>query len=189
MKSSVSDRKRRANRANAQKSTGPRSPEGKRRSSRNALKHGLLAREVLVVGECREDLAGLARRLHGQLCPVGELEQLLVDRIVASLWRLRRCLRQETAAIEHERKETSNDDDTEEMRRDRDAGVAFRRQYLEPLARYETALERQVYRALNTLERLQAARAGPPPAPSAVIAAPPGRPALPFSPQSDEKAP
>jgi hypothetical protein len=44
----VSERKLSANRANAQKSTGPRTPEGKRRVARNAVKHGILAREVFI---------------------------------------------------------------------------------------------------------------------------------------------
>jgi len=47
MKKVVSNRQRLANRQNSQQSTGPQSPGGKARSSRNALKHGLLAKEVM----------------------------------------------------------------------------------------------------------------------------------------------
>jgi hypothetical protein len=44
-----------ANRANAQKSTGPRTPEGKETAAPNALKHGLFARETVIRGEKEEE--------------------------------------------------------------------------------------------------------------------------------------
>jgi hypothetical protein len=47
----VSSRKRAANRANARKSTGPRTPEGKARSSRNAISHGIYCQNLLLPGE------------------------------------------------------------------------------------------------------------------------------------------
>jgi hypothetical protein len=73
-----------ANRRNAQKSTGPRTVEGKRHASLNALKHGLLSRECLVTGESEADLVDFGKRLRVQLAPIGELELLLADRIVSS---------------------------------------------------------------------------------------------------------
>ena len=48
-----------ANRANAQKSTGPKTSEGKAASRMNATKHGLLSREVLVSGENEQELTAL----------------------------------------------------------------------------------------------------------------------------------
>ena len=60
----VSERRLKANRRNAQHSTGPRSPEGKARVRHNALKHGLLAKEAVIAsGEGRESPAQF-RRLH-----------------------------------------------------------------------------------------------------------------------------
>src|SRR5215217_9010580 len=61
----------------------------------NALKHGLLSRETLLAGEDEEALRELGERLRDELQPVGELENFLVDRIVACLWRLRRLGRVE----------------------------------------------------------------------------------------------
>ena len=55
----------RANRKNARKSTGPKTPEGKARSSRNALKHGLLARHVIIDDDPNEDPAEFNRILEG----------------------------------------------------------------------------------------------------------------------------
>ena len=47
----TTDKQRKANRQNAKKSTGPRTEEGKARSSQNGLKHGLLARDAVMAGE------------------------------------------------------------------------------------------------------------------------------------------
>ena len=79
-----------ANGQNAQKSTGPRTPEGKSVSSLNALKHGLLSQETLLPGEDEALLTSLSERLRAELRPEGELEDLLVDRITSVVWRLRR---------------------------------------------------------------------------------------------------
>ena len=81
-----------ANRLNALKSTGPRTLAGKAMVAHNATKHGLLSRESLVKGESEADLVGFGKRLRAQLAPVGELELLLVDRIVSTAWRLRRLV-------------------------------------------------------------------------------------------------
>src|SRR6478736_4887806 len=85
-----------ANRLNALKSTGPRTLAGKAMVAHNATKHGLLSRESLVKGESEADLVDFGRRLRAQLAPVGELEFLLVDRIVSTAWRLRRLVSVET---------------------------------------------------------------------------------------------
>ncbi|UCC30692.1 MAG: hypothetical protein JSU86_00140 [Phycisphaerales bacterium] len=99
----VSEKQLKANRRNALKSTGPRTPEGKERSSRNALKHGLLAREVVIRdGDGAENPAefdALYERFVDELQPVGVLEEALVERIAVSHWRLRRALRFEVGAV------------------------------------------------------------------------------------------
>jgi len=92
----TSEKKAEANRRNALKSTGPKTPEGKAAVRLNALKHGLLSQEILLPGEDEEALRELGERLRDELQPVGELENLLVDRIIASYWRLRRVARLET---------------------------------------------------------------------------------------------
>jgi len=95
----TSDKKAGANRCNARKSTGPRTPEGKSAVRLNALRYGLLSTEVLLPGEDGEALrGGLGEHLRAELQPAGELENLLVDRVVATLWRLRRLGRVEPAS-------------------------------------------------------------------------------------------
>ncbi len=92
-----------ANRANARKSTGPKTPEGLAVSKMNALKHGILSREVLVRGlhrkESGRELAALHQRFWKELDPVGPVEEMLVDQIVTTHWRLRRALTAESGEI------------------------------------------------------------------------------------------
>lgn len=85
MEQKTSQRKIESNRQNALKSTGPKTPEGKRAVRYNALKHGLLAREVVIDSddgkENRGDFETLLSQLEEDLQPVGMLEQMLVEKI------------------------------------------------------------------------------------------------------------
>jgi hypothetical protein len=91
-----------ANRANALKSTGPKTPEGKAASKMNAVKHGILSREVLVSREDHQELTALQEWFQEDLQPVGPMEVMLVDQIVATHWRLRRLLAAESGEIQRE---------------------------------------------------------------------------------------
>jgi hypothetical protein len=92
-----------ANRLNAQKSTGPRTATGKAASSRNARKHGHLARAVLVnshsLHESSREFKKVCADYYTSLKPVGPIEEMLVDRIVAAVWRLRRVRHAESGEI------------------------------------------------------------------------------------------
>ncbi len=76
----VSLKKIEANRRNALRSTGPKTPAGKARVRLNALTHGLLSREIVLPDEDQVALAQLARRLRVDLQPIGEREELLAER-------------------------------------------------------------------------------------------------------------
>ncbi len=96
-----------ANRENAKKSTGPRTPEGKAHVSKNALKHGLLAQDSVIPGE---DPAEFDRHLtlyQDTYNPANYVERELVLQIADSAWRMRRLSRIEatvmTAGIERTR--------------------------------------------------------------------------------------
>jgi len=164
---SISERKLAANRANALVSTGPRTAAGKAVSSRNALKHGLLSSQILLEHEDVEELKALREGLYADLQPVGTLEEVLVERIIASAWLHRRALQAETALMEWEhglamRWEPELWENNKKWRHDQRAHravfemVADHR--LEKIQRYETTKERQMYKALHELQRLQAAR-------------------------------
>ncbi len=91
----TSDKQADANRRNALKSTGPKTPEGKNAVRLNALKHGLLSQELLLPGEDEAALMGLTERLMADLQPEGTLEILLVEDVIVAYWRLRRFRRVE----------------------------------------------------------------------------------------------
>jgi hypothetical protein len=88
-----------ANRRNAQRSTGPKTEEGKARSSGNALTHGLTAQRNLLDDEDAERFEALCEHLRSELKPVGVLEELCVDRLAQTLWRLRRVPVYEAAIL------------------------------------------------------------------------------------------
>ena len=201
-----------ANRRSARKSTGPKTPEGKATVRQNARKHGLLSQEVLLPDEDEEALQELGERLRNELQPVGELENLLVDRILSLTWRLRRLSRVEAGIFAWELYDElaeradreahdhgtllmdvlmASDTSVSEthrrrdalaragkMRAKRDAEASLGRTFIRDagnanafskLLRYETAIERGLYKALHELERRQAARqGGNVPAPMAV---------------------
>jgi|SRR5215207_676443 len=91
----TSAKKAEVNRRNALKSTGPKTPEGKAAVRLNAVKYGLLSEQVLLPGEDEAALKELSEHLRAELQPVGYLEDLLVERISAAYWRLRRLGRVE----------------------------------------------------------------------------------------------
>jgi hypothetical protein len=164
-----SARKAAANRQNALKSTGPKRPDGKAVVRLNALKHGLLSTEILLPGEDEGALRELAERLTAELQPMGELENLLVDRITSLLWRLRRLARVEAGVFLQESYGDVRDSDASTL------GLAFitdgnGANAFSNLSRYETTMERGLYKALHELQRLQANRvaAGSIPLPLAV---------------------
>ena len=92
-----------ANRRNARKSTGPRTPEGKARSSLNAVTHGLFASTpVLFVSghsEQEADRNRLVSALSKELFAESALEHYLVERIVNLAWQLLRVERVATHPI------------------------------------------------------------------------------------------
>lgn len=92
-----------ANRVNALKSTGPSTAAGKTIASRNSIRHGLLAREIVIDNgegaEDRQSFDALLTDLTRQFAPRGPIEEMLVEKIAVAYWRLRRAHRYETGLI------------------------------------------------------------------------------------------
>ena len=99
----LSGKKIAANRANAQRSTGPRTEQGKARSKLNSLKHGLLASEAVTIsveGEAaHHEFEALCDSLEQEHEPRTPTEELLVQKFALAAWRLRRLVRFEQKTI------------------------------------------------------------------------------------------
>jgi hypothetical protein len=106
----VSERKRAANRANASKSTGPRTVRGKEKSSRNALKHGLLSQRTPVLPfEDEFEYRTLADAMMRDFAPAGVVQREVVTRIVQINWKMRRIPAIEAALLEHAFRDISDE--------------------------------------------------------------------------------
>jgi hypothetical protein len=88
-----------ANIANARFSTGPRTDEGKQRSSKNSLKHGLTAKTVLIPGEDPADYQAFAAAYQLDLDPQNAVECALVQEVIDLQWRLLRISRLEARIL------------------------------------------------------------------------------------------
>src|SRR5262245_45086007 len=88
-----------ANRQNAKNSTGPRTEAGKRRSRRNALRHGLTAETVIEVHEDARAYGALQRAVSADYRPRTNFEIELMARLVSLLWRLRRAVAIESGLL------------------------------------------------------------------------------------------
>lgn len=206
----TSERQAAANRRNALRSTGPNTPEGKEHAKLNALRHGLRAETLVLPDEDPAEFERFQQALIAELAPAGELEAVLVERIVVLAWRLRRVGRIEArvfvycdqsqvaraargkvqsirnrlqeqllarsvlpedqqayrqASLEAEQAERQ----AEASRPTQAAAFGDENNLLANVSRYETTLERSLFKALHELERLQARRAGQAVAPPAVL--------------------
>src|ERR1700732_4561178 len=85
-----------ANRRNALRSTGPKTHEGKQRSRRNAVRHGLTAETVVVSLEDIEDYRAFEAAITADYDARTAVERELVLRLASLLWRLRRAPALET---------------------------------------------------------------------------------------------
>jgi hypothetical protein len=144
-----------ANHANALKSSGPRSSEGRAVSAMNGRKHGLRAESAaLLPSESREHWNQLVLELRNDLQPEGEVEELLVERVACATWKLRRAAAFETGALIAE--------DAEEIGTGKAAWRDMNKgQTLQLVVKYTKSAEASMYAALHELERRKARRALP----------------------------
>ncbi len=157
-----------ANRANAQKSTGPRTPEGKAAVARNAVKHGLRARAAVLHGEDWEEYACFREEMLEELVPDGVQEMELATRIVDLTWRLRRAGRYQDALFEalydkyaaEEAEAAAGSDSGASARGDRVLGRMLLADFsgervLERAQQYERRIESSLSRAWADLRQLR----------------------------------
>lgn len=154
-----------ANRRNAQHSTGPRSKQGKSRVAFNALKHGLTAKHEVLPDERLEDWEAFTRRLWKSFNPTTPLLEELAQDIIGCLWRLRRIRIIDAAIYQARAQEFTSDAPT--------AILHTLRRYsgdLANLSRYETALTRRLIAMLHEYGRLKESGADEPVVPAELTA-------------------
>ena len=91
-----------ANRRNSLRSAGPKSRTGKAVSKMNAMKHGLLAADLVVGDEDPAEFTRVLKHLVDEFQPQDPLEEQLVERVAACMWRLRRLYRVEAGILTYE---------------------------------------------------------------------------------------
>ena len=133
-----------ANQANSQHSTGPRTAAGKARVSRNAVRHGLTARHLVIREDEHEQFDALESSLATELDPQGALETITFQELLHAAWNLQRFRR-----IEAEVSTGASEDFT--------AGHITA--VLDRLTRYQARAQRAFYKAQAELRILQTNRA------------------------------
>jgi hypothetical protein len=154
-----------ANQANATRSTGPKTPEGKARSRANSFKHGMTGEGIVL---SNEDAAEVDRRLaafEAELKPSGEIGRALVRRAAVLSVRMDRGVSQETAHLSERVRQAEADflapeglDEgaVAQLRAEAGARAMFDPSKEACLARkYEAAAERGFFRALKELRLIE----------------------------------
>ena len=166
-----------SNRRNAEKSTGPKTPDGKRRASQNAVRHGLTAETVIAPLEDPADYRGFELSVTAAYDAETAVERELVLRLASLLWRLRRATSVETGLLQIQCELSGASDPAPSLRGEGcevveifqsghvGSSEALARCFLgladldngmfERLGRYEAALWRQVSQTIFALQHLQ----------------------------------
>ena len=152
-----------ANRANALKSTGPRTASGKLASSKNALTHGLLSREMLVGGEDPAHYDALLDSLIDDFAPHGANEQMLVEKLAIALWKMKRLHGAEAATVKRNQMNTraqyASKTEIEKVGLITEQAMQALPANSLSFIRYQAQLEGQYYRAMTMLQLVQERRA------------------------------
>ena len=99
-KKTLTEAVRAANQANAEKSTGPRTDRGKENSRPNAVRHGLLSKNLFLKTdeeklEFRDLLLAFLNEFHAD----GFVEEVLVEEIASCFWKMQIALGLETREL------------------------------------------------------------------------------------------
>lgn len=134
-----------ANRANSQRSTGPKTPEGKAAAAQNATSHGLSKPEIYVQPGEEDEFRQFEANLESEYKPSGNLQRQLFQTIVHAAWNIRRCRLLEV----HLQNEANSKGLIDPLLDD-----TLSRQ-LDRLLRYQRAAERRERDAIKDLRKLQ----------------------------------
>jgi hypothetical protein len=166
-----------ANRRNAQKSTGPRTPEGKAIVSQNAIKHGLTTAHDIISSESQAEFDLYRYQFLTELAPASPMESMLAERIVNLSWRLIRASRIHNQTIDvlsapdtstpfakltksllfkgRDQSQTATSESASDLTLGRLAVKDFSNtRVLERLLMYERRIENSLYKTLLELQKL-----------------------------------
>jgi len=150
-------------RINGAKSRGPVTPEGKQRSSLNAVRHGLLAKSICLTNEDPEKFKELLQDYLDRLQPTDNVELRLVEQVASAAFRLERFAGTETALFDLEMDTQAPQIEKQFKKIDHAScfAMAFKSladnsKALHLYLRYEATITRQYDRALNQLLALRA---------------------------------
>ncbi len=150
------------NRANSKHSTGPRTPEGKQRSSLNALRHGLTGHTIVLPSEDLTAYQQHSKRWLDEFQPKGVLEEQLVQSLSDTTWRLNRIPALETNLLTLGITEHAAHINTAEPEAQAALAMAAAlRDHAHAIAiisMQEQRLTRQFHRTLEVLQQIQAQR-------------------------------
>jgi hypothetical protein len=142
-----------ASKRNGARSPGPKTPAGKRRSSINAMRHGLLAKCVVLEGESEEHFLLLVAQHHDKFAPRDDIEFGLIEDLVACYWRLRRAMSIDRRVFDEAMDKSAASDGIHRL------GKAWEQIGDSPkllhLHRYQSKLNRMHHRALSNLLMLR----------------------------------
>jgi hypothetical protein len=156
----ATDKQIAANRLNAQKSTGPKTPEGRAAVRLNGIKHGLTAETLVRPGESQADFEALLDSHQAEHAPATPTEEALVLQLAMATWRLRRLYHQEAGYQAHKMKILDELNSEEKLDNHTLSGMAVNSscETLSLFNRIEARLERTLHRALAELKRLRSQR-------------------------------
>ena len=160
LKKPISEAKLLANRANALKSTGPRTPEGKARSCRNAV---TTSKDITALGEDRTLFSATLQSFLDSWNPATEYEASLVEELASLKIRLKRCVRIETGFLDIGIPDFSQSDAHESINAALALSFAGREDAFTKLSRYEAGLSRAYDRTLKQLLAVRKQRLAPNP--------------------------
>ena len=139
-----------ASRANAARSTGPRTAAGKRRSAQNALRHGLLARAPVLENESRCGFDEMLRQYTKYFAPRNAAEKIAVEQMCSAVWRRRRLWSLERETLNLDLAGQTSPDELERTVNAFDPLTRNSPQFL-LLSRYETSIDNTFHRSLARL--------------------------------------
>jgi hypothetical protein len=148
---SSSSARRRANRRNSKKSTGPSTPEGKASVSQNARQHGLVGGFCVLAHENRQEFEELLHDYRTEFKPISTDETFLIEQMAQARWTLARARRIEAHLLNRHAGASLPDDDP-------DARIAIHLDdksdtALNTIHRYVTTAERSYFRCRRELQQ------------------------------------